>query len=156
MADFSMTVSVAQGVATVTMSGMITESVDLDANKIAPGQPVVIDTARVNHMNSLGVRNWILFMEAVCQRAQSVSLDNLSPMMVFQASMISTFLGGAKVRTFQSPWVCEECDHMTVLTHGLQEAIPETIACPKCKSAMEFDSDLDSYQSFRFQASQNS
>lgn len=138
----------------VKMVGMITESVDLDPSKIPAGGAVIIDTAQVNHMNSLGVRNWILFMEAVSERSQSVSLDNLSPMMVFQASMISTFLGSAKVRTFQTPWVCDECDHATVLTHELQEAIPESIPCPKCKSPMEFDSDLDSYQSFRYLASQ--
>ena len=154
MAEFSMTVSAAQGATRVKMAGVITESVDLDADKIPTGMPVLIDTAQINHMNSLGVRNWILFMEALCARTPSVSLENLSPMMVFQASMISTFLGGAKVRTYQSPWVCEECDHMTVMTHQLQDAIPETIACSKCKAPMEFDSDLDSYQSFRYQAAQ--
>lgn len=140
----------------VHLTGMITESVDLEPSAIPAGRPVVIDTAGVDHMNSLGVRNWIRFIEALCRQSASVSLDNLSPMMVFQASMISTFLGGATVRSFQSPWVCDECDHSTVLAHQLQEPIPESIACPKCKSSMEFDSDLDSYQSFRYLASQQS
>ena len=149
-----MTVSAAQGATMVKMAGVITESVDLDASKIPAGRPVVIDASQVNHMNSLGVRNWILFIEALCEQAPSVTLENLSPMMVFQASMISTFLGRAQVRSYQSPWICEECDHMAVMTHQLQEAIPEAIPCSKCKSPMEFDSDLDSYQSFRYQLTQ--
>lgn len=151
-----MSISAVQGATRVTMAGMITERVDLSTDKIPRGQPVIIDTAQVNHMNSLGVRNWIRFIGEVCKLSQRVTLENLSPMMVFQASMISTFLGGAQVGSYQSPWVCEECDHMTVLTHQLQEPIPESLACRKCKSPMEFDSDVDSYQTFRQLAAQQS
>ena len=152
-----MTVTARAGASHVALEGIISERVEFDTSKIPAGQPVVVDTAKVEHMNSLGVRNWIRFITALCAQAPSVTLEKLSPIMVFQASMISTFLGSARVNSYQTPWVCEDCDRLEIQTHSLQEDIPESVPCPKCKtSGMEFDSDPDSYQTFRYLATQQS
>ncbi len=152
--DFEMIVTPEAAGTRVNLRGLITEKVELSADPIPAGQHVLIDVGEVTHLNSLGVRSWILFLDAVCAKSASVTLDRISPIMVFTASMISTFLSRAKVRSYESPWVCDQCDHATTLVHSVQDELPTNIACPKCKSAMEFDSDIDSYQTFKFLAQQ--
>lgn len=138
----------------VNLRGVITEAVELNADGIPAGRPVLIDAGEIRHMNSLGVRNWILFLDAICAKAPSVALDRITPIMVFTASMISTFLSRATVRSYASPWACDECDHAATLLHGVQDELPVSIPCAKCQSPMAFDSDLDSYQTFRYLAQQ--
>lgn len=150
-----MKVAAEPGAVRIRMKGIITERVELDTSQVPPGQPLVIDAGEITHLNSLGVRNWIEFVDQLCRRAPQVMLERLSPMMVFQASMISTFLGRAQVVSYLSPWVCEACDHMLLQAHGIHEELPENIACPKCKkAAMELDSDADAYRTFRYLALQ--
>lgn len=144
-----MKVTSGQGVTELHLRGMISEIVELDASKAPPGRPVVMDVGEIKNMNSLGIRNWVRFLDALCDKAPQVVIRRLSPMLVFQASMISTFLSRARVESFLSPWCCVECEHTVELLHRLEEDIPQSIPCPKCKSSMEFDSDFDSYQTFR-------
>lgn len=152
--EFAMKVKQGKDAIEVNLRGKITEIVELDASQIPAGRPILIDAGGVSNLNSLGVRNWVRFLDTLCAKSPQVALARFSPMLVFQASMISTFLSRARVVSFLSPWYCAECENTLEIEHGLQDELPHSVPCPKCKSPMEFDSDLDSYQTFRHMAAQ--
>jgi len=131
------------------MRGVISERIELDAHRVPPGRPVFLDTGDVRNINSLGVRNWIRLLDALCQKAPEVAIRRLSPVLVLQASMITTFLSQARVESFLVPWCCVQCDHMMDTVHAIDDELPATRKCPKCAGAMELDSDRDAYLAFR-------
>jgi anti-anti-sigma regulatory factor len=133
----------------VTVKGMISERSELTPPNVAPGQRVIIDPAGVNHINSLGVRIWIDFVDSLCGRTQEVVIRQLSPALVLQASMISSFLGCARVETFVTPWVCGNCDAEAQKVQDIASPIPDSLPCTKCGGAMELDSDPEAYLAFR-------
>jgi hypothetical protein len=133
----------------ITVTGMISERSVLAVPNVAPGQRVIINPSAVNHINSLGVRMWIEFVNGLCGRSQDVVVRQLSPALVLQASMISTFLGCARVETFVTPWVCTACDAEEEKVQGISEPIPDELPCPKCGGVMELDSDPEAYLAFR-------
>jgi eukaryotic-like serine/threonine-protein kinase len=133
----------------ITVSGMISERSELAVPNVAPGHRVIIDPLGVNHINSLGVRIWIEFMTYLCARTQDVIVRQLSPALVLQASMISTFLGCARVESFVTPWVCVSCDAEVDQVHPISAPLPEAIACATCGGQMELDSDPEAYLAFR-------
>ena len=113
------------------------------------GRRVVIDAGEVQKVNSLGVRGWIVLMEQLSAQSTDIVIQRLPAVLVTQASMISTFLGSARVHSFMTPWICMNCDNRLEQLHGGTDPVPEAVACPKCGSAMELDWDRDSYLAFR-------
>jgi anti-anti-sigma regulatory factor len=127
--------------------GTIDESSALSAPRTG-GRPVVIDGSELRRMNSMGVAAWVRFVADLSQQGPLV-LRRISPMMVTQASMISSFLGSGKVESFLTPWVCPSCDTTAEQLHAFHENVPVSMPCPKCSAAMELDWDRDAYLAFR-------
>jgi len=132
----------------IAVSGVIDETSAMKPPD-ARGRRVIIDASGVQRINSLGVRAWIDLMEELGRSTYDIVLVNLPPVLVTQAGMISSFLGRAQVHSFMTPWVCLRCDHMEEKLHGIAEAVPESLPCPRCRSAMELDWDRECYLAFR-------
>lgn len=132
----------------LTLGGTISEKSEMAAPNVAPGQRVIIDTSSVQHINSLGVRAWIEFLTALCDRSGDVVMRPLSPALVLQASMISTFLGCARVETFMTPWICMNCDAEQSRVQSVAEGLPDSLPCASCGGVMELDSDPEAYTAF--------
>jgi anti-anti-sigma regulatory factor len=145
--DFTMTAKQGPNGLVLTLSGTITEETELTAPATG-GQPVVLDVEGVRRMNSMGVSAWIKFVAALTAQSPVV-VRRMSPMLVTQASMITSFVGRATVESFLSPWVCPSCDHTLEQLHGYQDPLPESMPCPTCGTAMELDWDRDAYLAFR-------
>ncbi len=131
----------------VTINGMISERSEFPVPSAA-GKRVILDTAGVHHINSLGVKAWIDFLGRLCSQTQDVVMRRLSPPLVLQASMISSFLGCARVESFMTPWVCDSCDSETQNVQPSGAAVPESHPCAGCGGVMELDSDPAAYLSF--------
>jgi anti-anti-sigma regulatory factor/Zn ribbon nucleic-acid-binding protein len=145
--DFAMDVrESAQGIE-IRPRGTIDETSALGAPRTG-GRPVAIDCAEIHRMNSMGVAAWCRFIAELTSQGP-VLLRRLSPMMVTQASMISSFVGRAQVESFISPWVCPKCDHGLELDHAYRDEVPQSTGCPKCGTAMELDWDRDAFLEFR-------
>ncbi len=127
--------------------GTIDESSALSAPRTG-GRPVVIDGSELRRMNSMGVAAWVRFVADLSQQGPLV-LRRLSPMMVTQASMISSFLGAGQVESFLTPWVCPSCDTTSEQLHAFHDVVPASLPCPKCSAAMELDWDREAYLAFR-------
>jgi anti-anti-sigma regulatory factor len=113
------------------------------------GRRVLIDAQGVQQINSMGVRAWMGMMDRLSAGASEVVVVRLPPVLVTQASMISNFLGRARIESFLSPWFCPSCEHTLEQLHGFTDALPESITCPKCSAAMELDWAPEQYLAFR-------
>jgi len=146
--DFSFRVSEQPDEVSIAVSGGIDEASVMEPPP-ARGRRVVIDADGVSSINSLGVRAWIVMMEGLVAQGSDVVVRKLPAVLVTQASMISTFLGNARVESFKTPWICMSCDASLEQLHGGGDAVPESVQCPKCGQAMELDWDRPSYLAFR-------
>jgi anti-anti-sigma regulatory factor len=115
----------------------------------ARGRRVIIDASGVQRINSLGVRAWVDLMEELGRQTYDIVLVKLPAVLVTQASMITSFLGNARVHSFTTPWICLKCNHATEQMHGIADPVPETLRCANCGSTMELDWDRESYLAFR-------
>ncbi|HET6612861.1 MAG TPA: hypothetical protein VFG83_12765 [Kofleriaceae bacterium] len=145
----TVTVSARPDLVEMTLAGIIDETADLSPAVAPPGAPVIIDAGAVENINSLGVRGWVHFIDALCAQSPTVILRRLSPVLVIQASMISNFLGTAAVESFFTPWFCNQCDNDYSELYAIDAVIPQAVTCPRCQSAMVLDGDRDSYLGFR-------
>lgn len=132
----------------IVVGGVIDETSEMKPPD-ARGRRVVIDPSGVERINSLGVRAWIVLMEQLSQQSSDIVVTKMPAILVTQASMISTFLGTARVDSFMSPWICLSCDHAQELMHAGADPVPLSVPCPKCGKEMELDWDRESYLAFR-------
>lgn len=132
----------------IVVTGNINERSQLVVPEIV-GAQIRIDTSGVTRINSLGVANWIRYMAKLADLGVPVIISRLSVAFVSQAGMISNFLGNAKVEKFLAPYFCPDCDHSVEELFAIDADLPRSIACPKCKSDMDFDDEIDSYLEFR-------
>lgn len=135
--------------AVVNFLGTIDERTDLAS--VFEGLPheVVIDLGGIEHINSVGVREWMRFISKACSE-HSISLQNCSPVMVRQFNMIFNARGTAKITSVILPYYCSNCGNepRVVLQLGTNNAIPETVTCGSCQGEAEFDDLPDNYLSF--------
>jgi hypothetical protein len=137
----------------ITLIGVINE--DSTVAKIDPGQcsAVVINTAQVSRINSVGVRDWVNWIEPLSERVP-VYLTECSPAVVFHANFVTNFLGRARVVSLYAPYYCTSCDHEASLLVDAQEVMksatfttPEC-SCEVCGGKMAFDDLDESYFGF--------
>lgn len=149
MADvFAFQVTERSGELFITIAGVVSEESRFDVPD-ARGRRVVIDARGVERMNSMGVRNWITFIEHLQTLSPDIIIRHLPPAMVSQASMITSFTGRSRIESFLSPWYCPRCENTLEQLHGYLDDLPLSIPCPKCRAPMELDWDRDAYLAFR-------
>lgn len=134
------------------MRGAITEETDFSGVVSAAQDRVVLNLAGVLRINSCGVREWIGFLQRLTDKPATVELEQCSPVMVRQLSMIATMRGTASVSSILVPYFCEECDDERTtpltITEGTMPSLPESTKCPDCGNEMELDDTPESYLAF--------
>jgi len=136
------------GVTHVTATGTVDEHVDLSALDALKGR-IELNLAGVRRFNSVGIRFWIDAMRALAARGR-VECVECSRAVIDQVNMIRGFLGGATVRSFHVPMLCEHCDvevDKLVRVEDCADGLPE-VRCPKCSVPMELDDLEDNYLLF--------
>jgi hypothetical protein len=142
------------GYTSVEFFGEVDENADFAELKRRLRGNVVFHLADVRRINSCGVREWVNFVRDLPQVTELV-FTHCSPAIVTQLNMIYNFRGGAKVRSFLAPYVCEKCNSeeeklLEVAQHFAQPE-PRNIPsfhCDKCGTPMEFDDIPERYLSF--------
>ena len=112
-----------------------------------------LDLSGVDRINSVGVRSWLTFVQALDGNGKRVSLLACSVPVVHQLNMISRFAGDAKVASIHAPFLCPECESSSTRLVDTTNAdvdaqLSAGVACPKCGAAMEFDDVPASYFAF--------
>lgn len=148
LSDVATTIQDTPDGTTIVVSGAISEQSQL----IVPervGAKIRIDTSGVTRINSMGVASWIRYMGKLAELGVPLFIEPLSVCFVIQAGMISNFLGTAQVANFEAPYFCPECDQTLDQLYAIDAEVPESIACPSCGSAMQFDDEIENYLGFR-------
>ena len=117
--------------------------------------PVEIDISGVLLVNSIGVRNWMKFIQPLSERGDVV-LVRCPEVMVRQFSMIHGSLAKAKVRTLLAPYRCSVCGapEDKELSMGVDvdpanpTAQPPIKPCGECNDKSLFDDVPEMYFSF--------
>jgi anti-anti-sigma regulatory factor len=130
----------------ITLQGEIDDQATLSQLLDPLGARVVIDLAGVRFINSVGVREWIVFLGALAARGSQVVLRHCSEPMVHQMSMVVEARGAAEVESFCAPFLCDDCASERSLVVDVKENLADLQAkrvpgrtCPDCGGTMQFD-----------------
>jgi hypothetical protein len=140
----------------VTVAGRISEDSDFRPllRDIAASREVVLDMSGVTRINSSGVREWVLFIQAIPTDTR-IELEKCPVAFIEQVNMIANFIGHARIKTFFVPLVCPSCEEPLEALRSVEEMekSPSIEAkCPTCETAMEHDGDPERYLEFLRQA----
>jgi hypothetical protein len=140
------------GVLHVVVSGYIGEGAELFELNYVEVKKIVLDLSGVTYMNSVGVKNWILWTSRF-PKGLIIELHNCPSLIVSQVNMVAGFLPNeGTVESLSAPYVCNDCSreesvHLSrgkdyqyaSMSEGYKFNAPK-ILCPKCKQPMELDS----------------
>ena len=104
---------------------------------------VVLETAGVKAINSLGIREWMHFVAGLRKGGARLVHEKCSEVLVEQMCFIPAVRAGGTVRSFHAPYYCQRCDLeesllIDVEVHGetLRAMEPPGLPCPQCKGPM--------------------
>jgi len=130
----------------VTLRGQIDDDAHLEGVATDLDRPVVVDLEGITFMNSLGVRAWVLFLDALRQRNIPVTLRRCAETVVDHMNMIMEARGHAGIESFYAPYTCDACGLETralleVSRHGeaLRRHQPPQLPCSACGGTMSYD-----------------
>ena len=132
------------GLVYLRLTGVIDEDNRLDrlGEQLEGATAVAIDTAQVTRINSCGVRDWVNWLAALERRGLQVVLVSCSVHIVEQINMVHNFIGGGRIKSFFSPYYCEDCDR-ELLEYLEVAEITDPLAihppCPSCSQPTELD-----------------
>jgi len=129
----------------VALRGRLDESAGVSARATAwAAAEVVLDTADVSFINSIGVREWLRLLRGLAEANARVRLERCAEVIIEQINMIPDARGTAEVISFHAPYQCSVCGLeasmlLDVHRHGASmrrmQAPPMT--CPDCGQPMD-------------------
>jgi hypothetical protein len=113
------------------------------AARLPPGD-VVIDTAGVTFVNSIGMREWVRLLRALRDRG-AVTLEAVCDVLMVQMNLLAEFHRGAvQIASFHAGYLCPACGgEATPLVDAVANAAAlhqmraPPMPCPECGAAME-------------------
>ena len=142
------------GFTVVEFVGEIDENTDFTELAGRLQGSVVLHLQQVRRINSCGVREWVNFVRDLPD-VTDLTFTHCSPAIVTQLNMIYNFRGGATLRSFYAPYICENCDKEEERLIDIETAFPKgkpleppEFDCETCSEALEFDDLPDHYLAF--------
>ena len=86
-------------------SGLVDAPPDLGP----PGPLLVIDLGGVVRINSVGVRDWILWTAELKRQFSVVALCDCPPVVMSEVNLVRNFAEGLLITTFRVPYFCDHC-----------------------------------------------
>lgn len=128
----------------LALAGRLDESVALVKHVADWAAPVVVlETAGIRAINSLGIREWMHFVAGLNGRGARLVHERCSEVLVEQMCYIPAVRGGGAVRSFHAPYYCPRCDleapaliDVEVHAEALRAMEPPGLPCPQCKGPM--------------------
>lgn len=93
----------------IKIEGSLGESSPLYTLPLQGAKNIVLDLAQMTYMNSIGVKQWIIWSDKIPRDCQ-VKLINCPMMMASQASAVVGFMKpNMKIESVNLPYACDEC-----------------------------------------------
>lgn len=137
----------------VKLSGSIEESVNFEALMGAPTGELILHCKEINRINSIGVKGWIKYFQALNSNGVKLKFIECSTAIVEQINLISNFTCGGVVESIYVPFACSSCKTELIAlfkvadlkSGGIQ--LPE-LKCTKCSGKAVFDDIEEEYFAF--------
>ncbi len=128
----------------LALAGRLDESVAMVGQAAAWASPlVVLDTAQVTAINSLGIREWMHFLAGLTGGGARLVHERCSEVLVEQMCFIPAVRAGGTVRSFHAPYYCPRCDleasmliDVEVHLEALRAMQPPGLPCERCTGPM--------------------
>ena len=130
--------------ARAVLAGRIDDACHLDEllRQLPPGD-VVLETAGITFVNSIGMREWVRLIRALRDRG-SVMLEAVSDVLMRQMNLMTEFRGSVRIVSFHAGYVCPACGYeasplVDAVAHGeaLRQLRAPPLSCPECGKPME-------------------
>lgn len=140
-----LTLSLTHEDATTVMTlggGLVDESLDRLQTLSGDCLPRVrIDFHGIDYINSLGARDWILFILEFT-KTHDVTFFRCPPHIFHQIYILPGFLGKGRLESVEVLYTCDTCDtEKLILTDAGTLASYEEPVCPKCQEPYFVDDD---------------
>jgi hypothetical protein len=135
----------------VALKGDIDERADFSPIWQHDIQALNVDLSEVRRINSVGVRNWMEFVNTLAEKNIEVVFERCSVPIVQQLNMIASFRGRGLVASVFAPYYCSKCDHdhrQLVELNGSVVDLEAKMSCPNCGGPLEFDDIAETYLGF--------
>lgn len=150
-----------EGLSLVELGGVIDEDNNLAdlIHQVQPGN-VLIHLAAVERINSLGVRDWVTWIDQLERKGCTLFYLECSPAIITQVNLVGNFVGNGTIVSFYAPYfrspcardATRDCERTQLIhTDEIMEAHPLAVPicrCDRCDELMEFDEIESSYLSF--------
>lgn len=126
------------------LAGRLDDACQLDAlvHQLPAGE-VVIDTAGITFVNSIGMREWVRLLRALRDRG-TVTLEAVSDVLITQMNLFAEFRGNLRIVSFHASYLCPACGYeasrlVDAILHAevIRQLQPPPLPCPECHAAME-------------------
>ncbi|ASD62824.1 hypothetical protein [Bdellovibrio bacteriovorus] len=145
----------------ISIEGPISEKASLFEASIQAYKEIKLNLSKVTFINSIGVKNWILWTCRIPQDA-TLYLEECPFVIVNQINIVQGFVPkNSFVTSFMAPFLCEKCSHEQIVKLSkdvhyfytndqspYKIQIPEDMKCAKCGGTMEADFIMDKTFSF--------
>ena len=138
----------------VEFDGEIDENVDFSELAKILNNDVVFNLGGIRKINSCGVREWVNFVRNL-PGITSLVYSHCSPTVVTQLNLITNFRGGASLRSFYAPYMCDKCEYETEKLFVVKDDFPNkchtdlpSFTCSDCNIDLEFDDMPERYLAF--------
>lgn len=141
----------APGRAWIALHGEIDEHADFSPILAMSEKSMVLDLSDVKRINSIGVRQWMEFVNKLADNGVDVVFERCSVPIVQQLNMIASFRGRGVVVSVFAPYFCQKCEHDHRHLIELNGSVPDLEAkmmCPNCGAMLEFDDIAETYLGF--------
>lgn len=109
-----------------------------------PAGHIVIDTAGVTFVNSIGIREWVRLLRALRERRSLVTLDGLADVLIVHMNVLAEFRGLAQIASFHATYMCARCGYeasmkIDAVAHldELRQMRAPRLPCPECGGTMD-------------------
>ncbi len=137
----------------IRFSGEVAEDANFD-QLIGPiSGPVTLHCKEISRINSMGVKAWIRYFQAMVAKGAKLHFVECSPSVVEQINLIMSFTCGGTIESIYIPYACVSCYKGLVGLFRVDDLkrtqlqLPE-LSCPKCNNKAVFDDIQEEY--FRF------
>lgn len=95
----------------LTLSGAIDENSNFKKISLSKINQLVIDLGGIIHVNSMGLKNWSIWVKGLAKYPGGIVLRHCPKIIVNQINILHGFLPpGATVESIEVPFYCEECN----------------------------------------------
>lgn len=144
------------GFTAVRLDGILDEHNGLAqlTTALGAGEHLLIDLGGVKRINSVGVRDWVLWLRALRGRWKELTLFDCPPPVMNEVNFVKNFAEGARITTFGAPLFCGLCqkEETRVLDAYALKAAPRrelpSFACGKSGCQNALDDDEEGYLGF--------